>query len=246
MLNFKYVVITLLSILLWIPLGAYAQQIVKGTVLAEGEPLIGVTVKVKDSSGGTITDLDGKYSVSVPNLDATLVFSFMGYVTEEIPIKGRGSVNVTMKENVTELGEVTIVGYGVVAKRDLTGAISSVTSKQIEQDASQSLEGLLQGKAAGVSIIANSGEPGGGITMRIRGQSSLNSGIEPLYIVDDVPIQVENTQMNHGGTALSPLANIDPSDIASIEVLKDAASASIYGSRAANGVVIILNSATLL
>ena len=239
MLNFKYVVITLLSILLWIPLCAYAQQIVKGTVLAEGEPLIGVTVKVKDSSGGTITDLDGKYSVSVPNLDATLVFSFMGYVTEEIPIKGRGSVNVTMKENVTELGEVTIVGYGVVAKRDLTGAISSVTSKQIEQDASQSLEGLLQGKAAGVSIIANSGEPGGGITMRIRGQSSLNSGIEPLYIVDDVPIQVENTQMNHGGTALSPLANIDPSDIASIEVLKDAASASIYGSRAANGVVII-------
>ena len=216
------------------------QRKISGTVTSQDQPMAGVNVVVKGTQNGTTTDAKGNYSIDLPKGANALMFSFLGYVPQTIEVTATQSVlNVQMTEDATMLNEVVVVGYGGVKKRDLTGAVASVGEKQIERDASMSLESMLQGKIAGVSITANTGEPGGGVTMRIRGQSSLNSGIEPLYIVDDVPILTESTVLNHGGSSLSPLAAIDPSDIISIDVLKDAASASIYGSRAANGVVII-------
>ena len=189
-----------------------------------GEPLPGVTVLVKGTSNGTATDANGNYSLSVTETGGTLVFSFIGYTTQERSFTGPGAVNITLADDARALEEVVVVGYGTQRKSLVTGAISSVDAKQLETVSSTRVEQALQGRTAGVTVSPASGSPGAGMRIRIRGTGS-NRGSEPLYIVDGV---------RAGG-----IEYLDPSEIASIEVLKDAASAAIYGAEGANGVVII-------
>ncbi len=197
---------------------------ITGTVTDEdGAPLIGANILVKGTSIGTVTDLDGKYSLSVPDDATTLVFSYTGYSTQEVLISGRTTVDVSLQEGVG-LEEVVVVGYGTQRKENLTGAVASVGPREIEARPITSVAQALQGTTAGVFINQNSGQPGrDNVLIRIRGVGTLNNA-NPLILVDGIE---------------APLNNINPSDIESITVLKDAASAAIYGSRAANGVVLV-------
>ncbi|NJK94936.1 MAG: SusC/RagA family TonB-linked outer membrane protein [Bacteroidales bacterium] len=214
---------------------------ITGQVMAseDNTPLPGVNITVQGTTLGVISDNEGRFSIDVPE-SATLVFSFVGYLTEAVTITGQTVLNISMIPDVKSLNEVVVIGYGSVKKPDLTGAVSTISSQQIDKIPTLSVANILQGKAAGVDVVSNTGEPGGGVTIRIRGTSTLNGGSSPLFIVDGVPLQTDGvTSLNMGGSALNPLADMDPSDIESIQVLKDAASAAIYGSRAANGVVIV-------
>ena len=207
---------------------AVAQDLtVTGKVTGENaEPLPGANVIVKGTTIGTVTDVDGIYSVSVTGENAALIVSFVGYLSEEIPVNGRTEINISLMPDLSTLSEIVVVGYGTVKKSDLTGAVSSVKPEELTAlPAINAVQGLT-GRAAGVQVIQNSGAPGGNISVRIRGGNSLQGNNEPLYVVDGFPI-------SGGPTA------INPNDIASIEVLKDASATAIYGSRGANGVVII-------
>ena len=223
---------------------AYAQETtVSGTVTnaGTGEPLVGVNVILKGTSKGVSTDLDGNYTISQLPADAVLSFTFLGFESKEVVVNAQTSINVALTPVTSELDELVIVGYGKKKKRNLTGSIASVGSEEIEKTNQQDAVSILQGRAAGVQVTSNSGAPGGAMTIRVRGNSSLNSGNDPLYVVDGVPIE-SNSLSSLNGTenfGLNPLADINPGDIESIEVLKDAASTAIYGSRAANGVVMI-------
>jgi TonB-linked SusC/RagA family outer membrane protein len=200
---------------------------VAGTVTdSKGETLIGVTVKVKGTTTGVVTDVNGKYTVSVPDNKATLVFSYIGYNPHEEVVGDRKVINITLSETANDLSEVVITGYGgAVAKRDLTAAVSTVSAKQILERQPVTLFDALEGQAAGVLVSNDNGDPAGQGTIQIRGASSLNGGNGPLYVIDGVI----NDDANF----------LNPADIASIEILKDAASASIYGARGANGVILI-------
>ena len=206
-----------------------------------GDPLVGVSVLVKGTSKGVVTDLDGAYSIQDVSTEDVLMFSYLGYSMKEIPIGSRSVIDVELVSNTSDLDEVVIVGYGVQEKRNLTGAIASVGSEEVRKTNVQDPISLLQGRAAGVQVTSNSGAPGGGMTINIRGNSSLNAGNNPLYVVDGVPIETNVTSSLNGSEnfGLNPLAAINPADIESIEILKDASSTAIYGSRAANGVVLI-------
>ncbi len=187
---------------------------------------MGVNVKVTGTSTGAITDIHGNYTIDVPPDKPELEFSFMGFATQKIAVGGRTQINVILLESSETLEEVVVVGYGTMKKRDVTGAITSVSAKDIENRMSTNVFQALQGQAAGVHIVSGSGQPGEGSAIRIRGTSSFSdTAVDPLYIVDGAPM--ENIDA------------INPADIESIEILKDAASAAIYGSRSANGVVII-------
>lgn len=233
-----------LLIMLFIPLFGSAQEATitgKITDSNSGEPLLGVNVILKGTSIGVSSDIEGEYAIRVNSPEDILSFSFIGYQTQEVKVMTKKEINVSLIPLVNQLDEFVVVGYGKKKKRNLTGSVVSVGSEEIEQTNLQDPVSILQGRAAGVQVISNSGAPGGGITIRVRGSSSLNSGNSPLYVVDGVPIE-SNTISSLNGTenfGLNPLADINPSDIESIEVLKDAASTAIYGSRAANGVVMI-------
>jgi len=209
-----------------------------------GEPLPGVNVIVKDTERGTVTDMDGQYQINVPE-GSTLVYSFIGYMPEEIEIGDRRVINVTMTPNVQELSEVVVVGYGQQEKRDVTGSMVSVDSENFNKGVISSPEQLIQGRTPGVQITSSSGEPGGGINIRVRGTSSIRSGNNPLIVVDGVPLS--GNDISAGGqdvsfgssSARNPLNFINPNDIAKIDILKDASATAIYGSRGANGVVMI-------
>lgn len=205
---------------------------VSGTVISQTDedPLIGVAVTVKGTTTGTITDIDGKYSIEAAN-GQTLVFTYMGYATTEIVVNKR-IIDISMKEDFKLLDEVTVVGYGVMKRSDLTGAVSSVTAEEMKKSISTSLDQALQGRAAGVNVTQNSGAPGGGISVSIRGVNSFN-GNEPLYVIDGIQISGQTSGNS------SALSNINPSDVVSMEVLKDASATAIYGTRAANGVILI-------
>lgn len=207
----------------------------------DGVPLLGVNVIVEGSNLGTSTDLNGEYSLSNLSADDILSFSFVGYESQEVLVAENSIINVALVESANQLEEMVVVGYGRKKKRNLTGSVVSVGSEEIEQTNLQDPISVLQGRAAGVEVVSNSGAPGGGMSIRIRGNSSLNSGNSPLYVVDGIPIE-SSTISSLNGTenfGLNPLADINPNDIESIEILKDAASTAIYGSRAANGVVMI-------
>ncbi len=191
----------------------------------ENQAIPGVSVVLKGTTNGTITNAEGRYSLNAPDGTGTLVFSFIGYLTEEVAINNQSAINVSMVADIKSLEEVVVVGYGTQRQREVTGAIGSVTSKDINGVAVTGLDQALQGKIAGVQVTQNSGEPGGGVSIRIRGVGSINGSNEPLYIVDGVPYGSLNA--------------INPNDIDRIDVLKDAASAAIYGSRGTNGVVLI-------
>ncbi|MEH6679795.1 MAG: TonB-dependent receptor [Sediminicola sp.] len=231
-------------ILLFHTLMVYPQQATvtgKITDSDSGEPLFGVNVIEKGTTNGVSSDMDGEYSIQVSSPNALLEFSSMGYGTEEVRVGTQTTINVPLIASANELDEFVVVAYGRKKKRDVTGAITSVSSEEIAQTTLQDPVSILQGRAAGVQVTSNSGAPGGGMSIQVRGNSSLNSGNSPLYIVDGVPIE-SNSLSSLNGTenfGLNPLADINPNDIESIEVLKDAASTAIYGSRAANGVVMI-------
>lgn len=216
------------------PLCALAQNVnISGTVTDAntGEEVIGATVKVKGASGGTITDAMGNYKMSVAS-GATIEVSYVGYQTKQVKVTKGGQLDIQIAEDVNMLEQVVVVGYGVMKRSDLTGSVSSIDEKAIKQGVNTSLEQAMQGRIAGVQVTQNSGAPGGGISVQIRGINSL-SGNEPLYVIDGIQIS-GNTSSNN-----SVLSSINPSDITSIEVLKDASATAIYGSRASNGVVLI-------
>ena len=198
---------------------------------ADGEPLVGVTVLVKGTNAGIATDVDGRYELNA-SLGDILVFSYIGYTTSEVKID-KDVINVVLKEGMHRLDDVVVIGYGTMKRRDITGSVVSVGSDDIKKTVITSPDQALQGRAAGVQVTQNSGSPGGGISVAIRGTNSLN-GNEPLYVIDGVAVDGKSSD---GKT--SALSSINPSDIVSMEVLKDASATAIYGSRASNGVVLI-------
>ncbi len=205
------------------------------TSIEDGSTLPGVNVVLKGTTIGTVTDIDGNYSLQVPSDAQVLVFTFVGLATKEVEIGARSVINVEMAQDVTELSEVVVTGYGVEQKRDLTGSVASIKSDVIQDVPAQSFDRAMQGRAAGVQISSGSGQPGGALNVIIRGYGSLADNT-PLYIVDGV--QVNTGSVGTQGSTNS-LAGINPNDIESIDVLKDAAAAAIYGAQAANGVVVI-------
>lgn len=218
---------------------ALAQRTVYGNVTDEnGEPLIGATVLVKGTTVGTVTDLDGKYSVEVPDGANTIVYSYTGYETKEMELGASNVVNVSLLAGVS-LADVVVVGYGEQSDRLKVQSISQVTEKDIQNVPFVTPQQVLQGQAAGVQIVNTSGVLGSAAAIRIRGVASLNAGGNPLFVVDGVPMNDGEYSNELGATALNPLADIDPNDIESVSVLKDAAAAAIYGSRGSNGVVLI-------
>ena len=211
-----------------------------------GEPLPGVSVVIKGTTQGTITDFDGKYSVPNVPSDAILQFSFVGMKAQEVSVNGQATIDIVMTEETIGLEEVVAIGYGTVKKSDLTGSVASVKSEDLNQGAISSVDQAMQGRIAGVQVTQASNEPGGGLSIRVRGASSVNASSEPLYVIDGLPI--DNSEGLAGGNAAlvsdnnnakNPLNSLNPNDIQSIEILKDASATAIYGSRGANGVVLI-------
>jgi TonB-linked SusC/RagA family outer membrane protein len=217
------------------PALAFAQSIaVSGVVTdASGETLPGVTIAVPGTNTGTISDYDGNYRLDVPS-NGKLSFSYIGYLTQTVDVNGRKVINVTLREDTKTLDEVVVVGYGTMKKSDLTGAVSSIKSDAILKSVPTSIDQVLQGRAAGVQVSQNSGMPGASTSVRIRGVNSLNAATEPIYVIDGVVI---DGQTNSNTT--SALSTINPQDIVSMDILKDASATAIYGSRASNGVIMI-------
>ena len=227
----------LLMLLLFLPgiLAAQENNITgKVTDKATGETMPGVYVVVKGTNTGAVTDANGKYSIGVADNNATLVFSFLGYLPKEVALGASKVIDVALDVNVQELEEVVVIGYGTVRKADATGSIAVVASEDFNKGVISSPQDLMVGKTAGVVITSNSGVPGGGSTIRIRGGSSLQATNDPLIVIDGVPIETDGPSGMSNG-----MSTINPNDIASITVLKDASATAIYGSRASNGVMII-------
>jgi TonB-dependent starch-binding outer membrane protein SusC len=213
----------------------------KVTDAQNGAPIVGASVVPKGSTAGTATDAQGAFSLSVPSNINTLVVSSVGFGQQEITIRGT-TVNVAMSSSGNSLNEVVVVGYGTQRKRDITASISKVTSDKIASVPAPSFESALAGKAAGVQVTTTSGLAGSGAVIRIRGINSISIAGDPLYVIDGLPIDVtylNGPSRNRLAQDRNPLANINPNDIESIEILKDAGAAGIYGSRGANGVVLI-------
>ena len=213
-----------LFLLCLFPLGAMAQSVVKGTVNDEaGDPVIGATVKVQGSQKGAITDLNGQFSLEAAS-NATLVVTYVGYETQRVNVAGKRNIVITLKEDAQTLNDVVVIGYGVQRKSDLTGAVASVKADDLKDLSTADAAAALQGKVSGVNVLMNA-SPGSGADIRVRGYSSNSEKIAPLYIVD--------------GLQVGSIQYLDPQLIESIEILKDAASAAIYGAEAGNGVVLV-------
>lgn len=205
---------------------AFAQRTVAGTVTSatDDAALIGATILVKGTDSGTITDIDGSYSIRVSSNDAVLVVSYTGYETQEVAVGAQTTVNIALAESATALSEVVVTGYSAQQKKDLTGAVATVNTEDLKQIPSSNITSQLQGRVAGVTVSGD-GRPGAGAKIRIRGFTSFTGANDPLYIVDGVPTQ--------------DISNLNPNDVENISVLKDAGAASIYGARAANGVILV-------
>ncbi len=234
---------------LLLPLLSFAQQNITGKVIDEkGDPLESVSVLVKGTTRGTQTDKSGNFTLSV-NGNTTLVFSFTGYISGEVNTDGKTPVNITLQSTANNLNNVIVVGYGTQKQKDLTGAVSAISNKDFNQGQLLSPQQSIQGKVTGVNISQNSGKPGGSNTIRIRGGTSLTQSNDPLYVIDGVPISsdagVGQANINSYSTNIfdmeptNPLMTLNPDDIESVTVLKDASAAAIYGSRGANGVIVI-------
>lgn len=233
--NHRYVFVRCMVMLLWLSLfcgalPAAAQQTARtqvGGVVAgmDNRPIAGATVTVKGSTVGAITDAQGRYTIQTEESTPTIVFSFLGHETQEITVRGSRTLDVLLQESATRMEEVVVVGYGALRKRDITGAIESISSESIEERMPVNIFDAMQGQVAGVEVISGSGAPGEGAEVKIRGVSTFEGGAKPLYVVD--------------GVAMDDIDTLNPGDIASIEILKDAASAAIYGSRSANGVILV-------
>lgn len=226
MLSHRKIKALLLLFMIMLVMPVYSQVITGKVIDANNkEPIIGASIQVKGTSIGTMSDLDGQFKITVKDKNASLQVSYVGYKTVVQPLNGKTSITITLQESTQELDQVVVIGYGVQKKSDLTGAIASVDADEIAKLPATNVMHAIQGKAAGVEIVQNSGAPGASSTVRIRGMGTINNS-DPLYVVDGIPMD-----------------NIDylsPDDIESIEILKDASSAAIYGSRAANGVVLVV------
>lgn len=224
---------------------------VQGTIrdARTGETLPGATIAVLETTLGTVTDANGRYDFTVSDPEAAILeISFLGYVTQEIPVDGRSIIDVSLMPDVRLLDEYVVIGYGSMRRSDMTGSVVSVGEEELRGSIATSLDMALQGRAAGVQVTPTSGQPGGGVSVRIRGASSVSGTNEPLYIIDGIPVSgdARGTAMGFswagggdGQSTVSGLSGINPNDIVSIEILKDASATAIYGSRAANGVVLI-------
>ena len=236
-------------LLTFIPFLVFSQsKIITGTVNDElGIPLPGVSIQVKESNNlGAVTNFDGIFTISIPdNVNQTLVLSYIGYETEEVDVSLESTFSINLQTDTDQLDEVVVIGYGTVLKKDISGSISSVTVSDEVATQSNSVDQLLQGRASGVQVIQNSATPGSGISVKIRGTSSLRGNNEPLYVIDGIIISSAGEDVlptgggNTGQQIQNGLNGINPRDIESIQVLKDASATAIYGSRGANGVVLI-------
>ncbi|MBC7912572.1 MAG: SusC/RagA family TonB-linked outer membrane protein, partial [Pyrinomonadaceae bacterium] len=219
---------------------------ITGTVYDEnGITLPGASILVKDTKIGTSTDLNGKFMIRVPAEGKVLVVNFMGMASQEITIGSKTNLTVSLKSTNSNLNEVVVIGYGAIRKAEVTSSIVSITEKDIKNLPVSGIDQALQGKVAGVTVTNNGGQPGGGVSVRVRGITSVN-GNEPLYVIDGVPILTQTNSIGQdqlggraGQTSQSVMSTINPSDIASVDILKDASAQAIYGSLAANGVVLI-------
>ncbi len=218
------------------------ERIVGGKVTStQGEALPGVSITIKNTTLGTITNVKGAFSLTVPNDDDILVFSFVGYESQEVQTGSRSDFTIRLNESEKALSEVVIIGYGTVKKSDLTGSVVSIKSDDLKAVPVTTFDQALQGRAAGVQVVQSTGAPGGETNIRIRGTSSVNASSEPLYVIDGMLINNDGGEMSVGGRGprIGALSTINPGDIESIEILKDASATAIYGSRGANGVVLI-------
>jgi TonB-linked SusC/RagA family outer membrane protein len=250
-------IICIFTCLLFSVQSAIAQtKIINGTVTDDsGLSVPGVNVVVKGTSNGVITDHDGKYSIKNVEVSSILLFSYIGYVSEEVRIGNQAVINIILKEDTQALDEVVVVGYGTQRKKDLTGSIVSISAEELGDMPALSFDQALQGKVAGVQITQTTGAPGGNVNIIVRGVSSITGGNSPLYVIDGFPIgtggggtdlssfgsssYTSSAMANNTANKINPLSSINPNDIESIEILKDASATAIYGSRGANGVVII-------
>lgn len=223
----------------------WQERVIEGSVQASsGETLPGVSIVIKGTTNGTVTDANGSYRISVPGPEAILVFSYIGYTSQEMPVGDKTRIDVSLEPSLEQLEEVVVIGYGTVKKSDLTGSVSSVKSDELKAVPTTSFDQALQGRAAGVQVMQTSGAPGAEASIRIRGVSSIKAGNEPLYVIDGMLINSNTADVTAGGGVgsaprISPLAAINPNDIESIEILKDASATAIYGSRGTNGVILI-------
>ncbi|MBK6976643.1 MAG: SusC/RagA family TonB-linked outer membrane protein [Cytophagaceae bacterium] len=233
---------------LFLSVSVFAQDLnVSGKVTdGSGSGLPGATVQVKGTNKGTSTDVDGNYKLAGVASNATLVISSVGMATQELAVDGRTVINVSLKDDAALLEEVVVVGYGTQKVKDATGAIASIGSKDFNKGIINSPDQMLAGRVAGVQVTPNSGDPGAGVNITIRGTASLRGNNTPLYVVDGVPLDGGNVTPTNGGNGgvgsvapRNPLNFLNPADIENISILKDASAAAIYGSRGANGVVLI-------
>ena len=209
------------------------------TSAQDGQTLPGVNIVVKGTTVGASTDANGNYSIVIPNTSAVLILTSIGLTTQEVTIGNRSVVNIQMQEALNELSQVVVTGYNTTQRKDITGSIASVTSERFKDIPVASLDQALQGQAAGVLVQQSSGTPGGGLMVRIRGNTSISANNRPLFIVDGVQVQSSALTSGYGGQNDNALALLNPGDIESMQILKDASAKAIYGSRAANGVVVI-------
>jgi len=214
--------------------------VIKGTVSSDGQLLPGASILIKGTSKGAVTDFDGNYEINANEGDV-LVFNYIGCEKKEVTVGNQTTINVTLLETTSNLEEVVVVGYGSIKRKDLTGSVVSIKSEELNKVKPVSFEGGLVAKAAGVQVVASEGGPDAGFKVRVRGGTSINASSDPLYVIDGFAIQGSNigTGVGLGNSTTSPLSAIDPSTIESIEVLKDASATAIYGSRGANGVIMI-------
>ena len=231
------VLLSCLAFLLVIHTTHAQERSVSGTVTSEEEgTLPGVNILVKGTTVGTVTDIEGNYRINVDSEDAVLVFSAVGYSSEEVAVGNQSTIDMLMQPDIKSLSEVVVIGYGTQERRDLTGSVSSVDAEDFKNMAMTSVEQGLQGRVAGVNVVQQSGQPGAGIQVQIRGIGSIGNS-EPLYVIDGIPVINDNGAT--GEAKFNALSTINPNDIESMEILKDASAAAIYGARAANGVVLI-------
>jgi TonB-linked SusC/RagA family outer membrane protein len=238
----------LIFVFILLPVFVFSQtKTISGVVNDENNmPLIGVNITVQNSNIGALTDFDGNYSITIPSgKPKVLIFSYLGYSSQEVDASSNDNISIMMLPDLEQLEEVVVIGYGSVLKKDLTGSLSSVKVEEEVANQSNSIDQLLQGRAAGVQVVQNGGNPGSGISVKIRGTNSLRGNNEPLYVVDGVIISSAGEDVlpagvgNFGQESQNGLNGINPRDIESIQVLKDASATAIYGSRGANGVVVI-------
>ncbi len=217
------------------------ESVVTGTIRSDetGEGIPGVNIVIKGTSTGTITDVNGNFSLRA-RTDAVLVISSIGFLAQEIPLQGRAAIEARLSGDVRQLDEVVVVGYGSLERKDLIGSVTKVNPLETKGIQAGSFDAQLQGKVSGVQISSNTGVPGEAVTIRVRGATSINADNDPLYVIDGVFVNSNSLQtISTGGKATSPIADINPADIESIEVLKDAEATALYGARGANGVVLV-------